>query len=40
MGAPLMGMLMLGNFIEGIGVVGDWSMFTNTLTNLVTLSLG
>ncbi len=41
MGAPLMGMLMLGNFMREAGVIkrlGDVS--ENTLTNIVTLFLG
>jgi carboxybiotin decarboxylase len=41
MGAPLMGMLMLGNFIKESGVVGRLvDVSQNTLTNLVTLFLG
>ena len=41
MGAPLMGMLMLGNFMKESGVVGRLvDVSQNTLTNLVTLFLG
>ena len=41
MGAPLMGMLMLGNFMKESGVIGRLvDVAQNTLTNLVTLLLG
>jgi carboxybiotin decarboxylase len=41
MGAPLMGMLMLGNFMKESGVIGRLvDVSQNTLTNLVTLFLG
>ncbi len=41
MGAPLMGMLMLGNFMRESGVVGRLvDVSQNTLTNMVTLFLG
>jgi oxaloacetate decarboxylase beta subunit len=41
MGAPLMGMLMLGNFLKESGVVGRLvDVSQNTLANLVTLFLG
>jgi oxaloacetate decarboxylase beta subunit len=41
MGAPLMGMLMLGNFMKESGVVGRLvDVSQNTLTNMVTLFLG
>lgn len=41
MGAPLMGMLMLGNFLKESGVVARLvDVSQNTLTNLVTLFLG
>ena len=41
MGAPLMGMLMLGNFMKESGVVGRLvDVSQHTLTNLVTLFLG
>jgi oxaloacetate decarboxylase beta subunit len=41
MGAPLMGMLMLGNFLKESGAVGRLvDVSQNTLTNLVTLFLG
>ncbi|MDD5288708.1 MAG: sodium ion-translocating decarboxylase subunit beta [Dehalococcoidales bacterium] len=41
MGAPLMGMLMLGNFLKESGVVGRLvDVSQNTLTNIVTLFLG
>ena len=41
MGAPLMGMLMLGNFMRESGVVGRLvDVSQNTLTNIVTLFLG
>ena len=41
MGAPLMGMLMLGNFLKESGVVGRLvDVSQNTVTNLVTLFLG
>jgi oxaloacetate decarboxylase beta subunit len=41
MGAPLMGMLMLGNFMRESGVVGRLVVVSqNTLTNMVTLFLG
>ena len=41
MGAPLMGMLMLGNLLKESGVVGRLvDVTSNTLTNIVTLLLG
>jgi sodium ion-translocating decarboxylase beta subunit len=41
MGAPLMGMLMLGNFMRESGVIGRLvDVSQNTLANLVTLFLG
>jgi oxaloacetate decarboxylase beta subunit len=41
LGAPLMGMLMLGNFLKESGVVGRLvDVSQNTLANLVTLFLG
>ncbi len=41
MGAPLMGMLMLGNFIKESGVIGRLvDVSQHTLTNMVTLFLG
>ncbi|MGC8814583.1 MAG: sodium ion-translocating decarboxylase subunit beta, partial [bacterium] len=41
MGAPLMGMLMLGNFIKESGVVQRLTdVSENTITNVVTLFLG
>jgi oxaloacetate decarboxylase beta subunit len=41
MGAPLMGMLMLGNFLRESGVVGRLvDVSQGTLTNIVTLFLG
>lgn len=41
MGAPLMGMLMLGNFMKESGVIGRLvEVSQNTLTNIVTLFLG
>jgi oxaloacetate decarboxylase beta subunit len=41
MGAPLMGMLMLGNVLKESGVVGRLvDVSSNTLANLVTLLLG
>ena len=41
MGAPLMGMLMLGNFMKESGVIGRLvDVAQKTLTNLVTLLLG
>lgn len=41
MGAPLMGMLMLGNMLKESGVVGRLvDVSSNTLANLVTLLLG
>jgi oxaloacetate decarboxylase beta subunit len=41
MGAPLMGMLMLGNLMKESGVIGRLvDVSQNTITNLVTLFLG
>jgi sodium ion-translocating decarboxylase beta subunit len=41
MGAPLMGMLMLGNFMKESGVIGRLvEVSENTITNVVTLFLG
>jgi oxaloacetate decarboxylase beta subunit len=41
MGAPLMGMLMLGNFMKESGVIGRLvDVSQHTLTNLITLFLG
>src|SRR4030042_1217209 len=41
MGAPLMGMLMLGNFMRESGVIGRLvEVSENTITNIVTLFLG
>jgi carboxybiotin decarboxylase len=41
MGAPLMGMLMLGNFMRESGVIGRLvDVSENTITNVVTLFLG
>jgi len=41
MGAPLMGMLMLGNFMKESGVIGRLvDVSENTITNVVTLFLG
>lgn len=41
MGAPLMGMLMLGNFMKESGVIGRLvEVSESTLTNIITLFLG
>jgi carboxybiotin decarboxylase len=40
MGAPLMGMLMLGNFLREVGVTRLAEVSENTISNFVTLFLG
>lgn len=41
LGAPLMGMLMLGNFMKESGIIGRLvEVSENTITNIVTLFLG